>query len=181
MTVTVRVLREDDVPELTRLLVANREFLAPTDPERSDDYYTEGFQRRDTARLLELHGLGGVIPGVILLDGQLVGRVNVNNVVHGPFQSGDLGYWVARHVGGRGVATAAAAAMIDLAFGEYGLHRLQAGTLVDNLASQRVLARNGFTRIGLAEQYLRIAGRWQDHVLFQRLAGPPRGEGSTPA
>ena len=57
-----------------------------------------------------------------------------------------------------------------LAFHELGLHRLQADTLVHNAASQRVLARNGFTRIGLAPRYLRIAGRWQDHVLHQRLA-----------
>jgi ribosomal-protein-alanine N-acetyltransferase len=35
--------------------------------------------------------------------------------------------------------------------------------------SQRVLEHNGFLRFGLAPQYLRIAGRWQDHVLFQKL------------
>jgi ribosomal-protein-alanine N-acetyltransferase len=40
---------------------------------------------------------------------------------------------------------------------------------VDNVASQQVLVHNGFERIGLARRYLRIAGRWQDHVLFQRL------------
>jgi len=33
-----------------------------------------------------------------------------------------------------------------------------------------VLARNGFVRIGVAPSYLKIAGRWQDHVLFQRVA-----------
>ena len=44
------------------------------------------------------------------------------------------------------------------------------GTLVDNLASQRVLEKNGFDRIGLARRYLRIAGDWCDHVLFQRVA-----------
>jgi ribosomal-protein-alanine N-acetyltransferase len=59
---------------------------------------------------------------------------------------------------------------VALSFGEYGLHRLQAGTLVHNHRSQQVLERNGFTRIGLAPRYLRIAGEWQDHLLFQRLA-----------
>ena len=90
--------------------------------------------------------------------------------VRGPFLSGDLGYFVSRHVTGRGVATAAVAAMTRLAFGEAGLHRLRAGTLLHDAASQTVLRRNGFTPIGVAPRYLRIAGRWQDHLLFQVLA-----------
>ena len=49
-----------------------------------------------------------------------------------------------------------------VAFGELGLHRLQAETLLDNVASQKVLERNGFVRIGMAPTYLKIAGRWQD-------------------
>jgi [ribosomal protein S5]-alanine N-acetyltransferase len=36
-----------------------------------------------------------------------------------------------------------------------------------------VLAHNGFTLIGLAPSYLEIAGRWQDHLLFQRVAPAP--------
>ena len=59
--------------------------------------------------------------------------------------------------------------MIELAFGPWGLHRLEAGTLVDNVASQRVLRRNGFEQFGLAPRYLHINGEWRDHVLFQRL------------
>ncbi|MGY1634589.1 GNAT family N-acetyltransferase [Geodermatophilus sp. SYSU D01186] len=172
MDVTVRALTEDDVPALTRLLVANREFLAPWDPQRPDEYFTEDVQRAEARRTLERYRQGAVLPGVVLVDGEPAGRVNVNNVVRGSFLSGDLGYWVSEHVTGRGVATAAVAAMVGLAFGEAGLHRLQAGTLVHNSASQRVLRRNRFERIGFAPRYLRIAGRWQDHLLFQLLNEP---------
>ena len=62
----------------------------------------------------------------------------------------------------------ALAEVADDAFGPLGLHRLEAGTLVDNIGSQRVLEKNGFTRIGIAPRYLRIGGAWQDHLLFQR-------------
>ena len=168
--VTVRILTPDDVPALTALLVTNRNHLAPWDPVRPEGFSTEEFQRQDAARLLDLHRLGGILPGLVLLDGEPVGRITVNDVVHGPFLSGDLGYWVSRHVTGRGIATAAVAAMTRLAFGEAGLHRLQAGTLLHNAASQKVLRRNGFTPIGVAPRYLRIAGEWQDHLLFQLLA-----------
>jgi ribosomal-protein-alanine N-acetyltransferase len=168
--VTVRLLTEDDAPALAALLVANRDFLAPWDAARPEEYRTEEFQRRDAARLLELHRQGAVLPDVVVLDGEVVGRINVNDVVRGAFLSGHLGYWVAGHVTGRGVATAAVAAMTRTAFGDAGLHRLQAATLLHNAASRRVLERNGFTPIGVAPRYLRIAGRWQDHLLFQLLA-----------
>jgi ribosomal-protein-alanine N-acetyltransferase len=68
------------------------------------------------------------------------------------------------------VASAAVARLARLAFGELGLHRIEAGTLVHNLGSQRVLQRNGFQRYGLAPRFLKIAGQWRDHVLFQLLA-----------
>jgi ribosomal-protein-alanine N-acetyltransferase len=71
---------------------------------------------------------------------------------------------------GRGIATAAVAAAVELAFGDLRLHRLQAATLLSNHASQRVLEKNRFERIGVSPDYLRIAGRWQDHVLFARVS-----------
>ncbi|MGH3421007.1 MAG: GNAT family N-acetyltransferase, partial [Streptosporangiaceae bacterium] len=55
------------------------------------------------------------------------------------------------------------------AFDDLDLHRVEAGTLTHNIGSQKVLQRNGFERFGLAPSYLRIAGEWQDHILFQVL------------
>ena len=60
--------------------------------------------------------------------------------------------------------------VVEFAFGSGRLHRLQAATLVDNHASQRVLEKNAFERIGLARRYLHIGGDWRDHILFQRVA-----------
>ena len=75
-----------------------------------------------------------------------------------------------RPANGRGLATRAVAAIVAEAFGPIGLHRVEAGTQPENLASQRVLEKNGFVRIGLAPSYLRIAGEWRDHILYQRVA-----------
>lgn len=170
--VTVRIVREDDVPALTALLTADRGHLAPWDPQRPDDHWTEASQRQDAARLLDLHRQDRAIPGVIVEDGRLVGQVTVADVVRGPLQSGTLGYWVAGHATGRGAATAAAAARVRIAFDEAGLHRLEAGTLPHDTASRRVLVRTGFRRFGYAPRYLRIAGEWRDHVLVQLLDEP---------
>ena len=91
-------------------------------------------------------------------------------MIGGPLQVANLGYWVdaARH--GRGLATQAVAAVVEFAFSDAGLHRLEAGTLPDNVASQRVLEKNGFERYGLAHGLLLIGGVWRDHVLFERNA-----------
>ncbi len=107
-------------------------------------------------------------------SGELAGRINLNNIVRGAFQSGSLGYWVSAAENGRGLATAAVREMVQLAFGELRLHRVEAGTLLRNVGSQRVLERNGFVRYGMAPQYIKIAGQWQDHVLFQ-LISPESG------
>jgi [ribosomal protein S5]-alanine N-acetyltransferase len=99
--------------------------------------------------------------------GAVAGRITLNGIVRGAFQSCSVGYWVSEAVGGRGLATAALRDVKAAAFGALGLHRIQAETLVHNVASQRVLQRNGFSRVGLAPAYLKIAGRWQDCILYQ--------------
>lgn len=167
---TIRLALADDAGALADLLIRNREFLAPWDPVRDEAYYTAAGQRDLLTRSLRRFGAEAEWPGVILVDGDPVGRVNLNNVVRGAFCSADLGYWVDEAHNGCGVATAAVGAVIRVAFDDLGLHRVQAGTLLHNSGSQRVLERNGFTVIGVAPGYLEIAGRWQDHRLFQRLA-----------
>ena len=152
----------DDAEELVRLLSANRVFLAPSSPEQPEGFFTVEAQRE---RLGAAEHLFGIVD-----EGALAGTIALSNLVRGAFQSANLGYWVAEARNGRGLASSGVGAMVELAFGELGLHRLEAATLVDNVASMRVLERNRFARIGIARHYLQIAGEWRDHVLFQRTA-----------
>jgi ribosomal-protein-alanine N-acetyltransferase len=156
----IRPLTVDDAPELARILAANRRALAPFQPELPDDFWTVAGQR-ERIRLADCL--------YAILDAEaLAGTIGLSNLARGPFQSATVGYWVDDAKRGRGVATEAVCAMADLAFGKLGLHRLEAACLVDNIASQRVLEKSGFVRIGVAPRYLCIAGSWRDHVLFQR-------------
>jgi ribosomal-protein-alanine N-acetyltransferase len=66
--------------------------------------------------------------------------------------------------------TSAVCLMLDFAFRHLGLHRVEAACLPHNQASMRLLLRCGFAREGLARGYLKIAGEWQDHLLFARLS-----------
>lgn len=160
---TIRPLTLEDAGELSALLVENRDFLAPFQPVRDERFFTIEGQR---ARIEN----DGSQAFAILAGDRIAGTVAISNIVHGPFQSANLGYWVAERFNGRGLATRAVGESVELAFGEFGLHRLEAATLVDNVASQRVLEKNGFELIGLARRYHQIAGEWRDHLLFQRTA-----------
>jgi ribosomal-protein-alanine N-acetyltransferase len=161
----IRLLTVADAEELAALYLENREFLTPFEPDRDDDFFTAAHQRR------RIEAIGDDLwRWAIVADGRIAGMIGVADVIRGALQLGNVGYWVARSHNGRGLATAAVADVIEFAFGEAGLHRLEAGTLVDNHASQRVLQKNGFERYGLARKLLRVNGEWRDHVLFERVA-----------
>jgi [ribosomal protein S5]-alanine N-acetyltransferase len=162
----IRLLVPEDAEEVAELYVANRAFLAPFEPDRTEEFFTPAFQRRRIDTAGEDHWRWGIVNG-----DRLAGMVVLADVLRGALQVGNVGYWVDRKHNGSGLASAAVADVIEFAFGVAGLHRLEAGTLVDNHASQRVLEKNGFERYGLARKLLKINGEWRDHVLFARIAG----------
>lgn len=108
---------------------------------------------------------GHMIPLVIEVDGKFCGQLTIGNIIRGPLRSAWIGYWVAKDVGGGGVATAALALGLDHCFGPVGLHRVEATVRPENLASQAVLRNVGFRTEGLLERYLDVDGAWRDHLL----------------
>ena len=166
---STRLIAVEDAPALAELVQQNREFMADWDPIRPEDYFTPEGQRRAIEEALDSYADGVRVPHVILDGDRIVGRMTLSNIVRGAFQSCNLGYWVSQADNGHGLATAAVGDIMRVAFDEFGLHRIEAGTLLHNVASQRVLERNGFVRFGVAPRYLQIAGVWQDHALYQAL------------
>ena len=170
MPATTRLISVGDAERLARLQLSGRAFFAPWDPVRDDAYFTVEGQLAEAERALVRYGDGAVLPHVILDEHQrVVGRITLSGITRGAFQSCNMSYWVAPDNNGRGYAHDAARLMTTLAFGDLGLHRVQAETLTHNTRSQHVLRDVGFTRYGLAPHYLKIAGMWQDHVMYQLL------------
>ncbi|MFZ3557859.1 GNAT family N-acetyltransferase [Streptomyces sp. BH055] len=154
-----------DAPALADAVVRNREFMRPWEPYRPEGYYTA---REQAERITDRSGATW-----LLFDraagGRVVGRAALSGIHLGPLCSANLGYWVDADHRGRGLVPAAVEEVCRAARDELGLHRVEAGTLTDNEASQRVLAKCGFVRYGLAPKFLHINGGWRDHVLFQRI------------
>jgi|SRR5665213_984122 len=173
MSVT-RALVLNDAPALAEVLQANRDFLAPWQPNRPERYFTRDGQYEVVERLLQQQADGGAMP-LLILDqaGEIAGTVTLQSIIRGAFQSCSVGYWLVESAQGRGLATQAVREATDLAFQGLRLHRVQAETLTHNVRSQRVLDRLGFVQYGRAEAYLHIAGEWQDHLLYQLVTPTP--------
>jgi ribosomal-protein-alanine N-acetyltransferase len=168
-TVCVRVLRRSDAGPLADAYLRNREHLAPWEPLRFEEFFTAEGQAASIESKLGLFIAGTDVPWVLVEGARIIGVTNLSGIVRGPFLSAHLGYWVDKDMTRRGIGSAAVEFALQTARNELGLHRLQASTLPRNAASQRILKRAGFEEIGLATRYLRIAGSWQDHILFQRI------------
>ena len=165
----LRLRREHDAAALAAAYIRNRGHLAPWEPTRTERFFTEEGQLARSREFLALWERDLFLPLVIAHGDDIAGGVDLSEIVRGPMQSAMVGYWLDRSHMGQGLASTALDVVIGTARDQLGLHRLQAATLLHNHASQSVLTRTGFERIGVAPRYAKIAGRWQDHVLFQRI------------
>jgi ribosomal-protein-alanine N-acetyltransferase len=140
-------LRADHAPAVLAFERANRAYFATFINDRGDEFY-EHFTERYNA-LLEEQEAGTCVCHVLVgEDGTVLGRFNLYDLEDG---TADLGYRVAQHVAGRGVATATVQELCRLAAAQYGLRRLRAATTHENVASQKVLTKAGFVPAGPAE------------------------------
>ncbi|WP_433795917.1 GNAT family N-acetyltransferase [Actinoplanes sp. CA-252034] len=144
----IQRLRDDHAEALLAFEVTNREFFARTIPDRGDDYFTD-FSRRHTALLAEQSTGTCQFHVLVDEDGAVLGRFNLFDVAEG---SAELGYRVAEHATGRGLAKLGVRRVIDLARHDYGLTRLTAGAGRDNTASLAVLRATGFVAVGPSER-----------------------------
>jgi len=93
-----------------------------------------------------------------------IGTISFNNIVRGAFLSCHLGYKLDEEELNKGYITEAIKKGIDIVFNEIGLHRIEANIMPKNKRSLRVVEKLGFYNEGLAYKYLRINGKWEDHI-----------------
>jgi ribosomal-protein-alanine N-acetyltransferase len=143
-------LKQLDAGHASAILVfelANRAYFAASVSDRGDDFY-ERFQDRHSAMLAEQEA--GECAYYVLVDenGGILGRFNLYDLEDG---TAHLGYRVAQHVAGRGVATATVRELCRLAATRHRLRTLRAAASHANVASRRVLAKAGFVPVGPAD------------------------------
>jgi ribosomal-protein-alanine N-acetyltransferase len=169
--VFLRPLRQTDWREWAALREDSREFLVPWEPAWPHDALSRtAFRRRVRAYDREWQqGTGYSLMVVRRDDDILLGGLTLSNLRRGVAQCGSLGYWIGARYARQGYMTEGLAGMLTFCFEDLGLHRLEAACLPSNAASKRLLACMAFHEEGYARKYLRINGKWQDHVLFALL------------
>jgi [ribosomal protein S5]-alanine N-acetyltransferase len=108
---------------------------------------------------------------------RLVGQLTLGNIVRRAFCSAYAGYWVDSRVAGRGITPTALALVVDHAFGEGGLHRIEVNIRPDNLPSRRVVEKLGFRQEAYHHRYLHIDGDWRDHLGYAMTVEDVSSEG----
>ena len=139
-------LRADHAPAVLAFELANRAYFAASISDRGDQFF-ERFTERHSALLAEQEAGIGAFYVLVAEDGSVLGRFNLVFAGDG---TAELGYRVAQHVAGRGVATATVQDLCQVAAARHGLRTLRAATSRENTASQKVLAKAGFVPVGPA-------------------------------
>jgi [ribosomal protein S5]-alanine N-acetyltransferase len=101
---------------------------------------------------------------------RVLGAINLRNIVRGALMGGTLGYGLAPDAVGHGYMTESVRRVVEIAFEDLDLHRVEVNIMPRNARSLAVAERSGFVREGLSPRYLQIYGRWEDHVRLARVA-----------
>ena len=102
-------------------------------------------------------------------DDALAGVVNFSEIVRGVFQSAYVGYYAFEPLAGDGYMAEGFALALEFAFRRLKLHRVEANVQPANHRSLALVERLGFEREGYSRRYVKIGGRWRDHVRFSML------------
>lgn len=171
----LRTIGEDQAAAVRDYFARNDTFRRPWSPAPPDDFLTPEHQAQRLAGEAAAALAGQayrlwLFPREAAPADQPIGFVGVSNIVRGAFQSCHLGYEIDGAVGGRGLMTEAAGAVVDWIFAELGLHRIEANIMPRNARSIRVAQKLGFIWEGRSPRYLRIAGAWETLDHYVRLA-----------
>lgn len=157
----------DDAGAMLDYYQRNRLNFQPWEPTRNDSFFTVQSMR---ARISAMNETMAMQQSLHLLlrepdSAGVIGECGFTNIMRGPFQACHLGFSICQGYQGKGLVFEGLRCAIDFVFSELALHRVMANYRPENERSERLLRRLGFEREGYARSYLKIDGRWQDHIL----------------
>jgi RimJ/RimL family protein N-acetyltransferase len=100
---------------------------------------------------------------LIIYDEAIAGVVNLNEIVYGAFKSAYMGYYGVKQFAGKGIMLEGMRLVVESAFNDLGLHRLEANIQPDNIRSINLVKKLGFSKEGFSPKYLYINNQWCDH------------------
>lgn len=167
--IELKVLTVDDAKEMQEYYRKNKDHLSKYEPKRDNSFYSLEAQRQILIESYKQFLNGTGVNFGIFKDKKLIGKIQISGIIIGVFQSGIVGYSIDEKQQGKGYMKEALQLVIDYAFKEMCLHRIEASTLIDNKRSQAVLKACKFQELGINRKYLFINGKWTDHITFYKI------------
>ncbi len=167
----VRTFQEKDAQSLMGLVSRNKYFWSTYEPLQRPEYYTVDAQYKKIQESLYLmNSKREYTFGIYELGtNNLIGHISLYAIKRLPYSSAFVGYAMDEIYVGKGIVSEAVELVVQFAFEQIGLHRVEAYVSTENNASIRVLEKSGFQREGLLRKLLYINGQWVDHYMYARL------------
>ena len=168
--ITIKLLNIGDMKELLEFEIKNRSFFEETCLTRGDSYYEFKYFKDIVSELISEQNKGMHYMYIARnSEDNIVGRVNLVDVVRGNFNKAEIGYRIGKEYTGRGYGEKAVKLALYDAANKYKLHRIEAGVSTENIASQKVLIKNGFSKVGTYNKYIFLNGKWCDSIIFEKV------------
>ena len=167
--ISLRIIKARDAKTLERLVISNRPWLKPWEATNPNGPTSFDFKAQVRGLLRQLENDEG-LPFLILYKGEVVGQLNVANILHGSVSSCVIGYWIIPEVAGNSITPTAVALAMDYVYKVVGLHRVEIDIRPENGASIRVVQKLGLRYEGLKKNYIHINNAWRDHYVFALTA-----------
>ena len=165
--ISLELMSEENSIDVYSFEKENREYFEQNLPPRPGNYFDpEGFKEITRELLMEQDNHDAYMHLIRDSQGIMVGRINLN-VLESDRKTAELGYRIGENFTNLGYASKAVKLVLDKAFHTYGLDRIIAGTAMDNLASKRVLLKNGFTFSRAIENDFQINNEWVHTAVFE--------------
>ena len=169
--VYLRPPKRRDAIKWQKLRLSSKSFLSPWEPQ----WDASSCSRRAFMRYLKNSSyLANIDRSYSFLifkeeDKNLVGGINVFNVRRGVSQSSSIGYWIGKKYSRKGYMSEALQILLPSLFVDLRLNRIEAAVLKNNKPSRNLLEKIGFIQEGICRSYLKIDGKWQDHIMYSLL------------
>lgn len=163
----IRMVEFGDTEALSQFYLTNEDFFRPWEPLRGDGYHSlENWNKRLYSWVSEQESRRAAYFLMIEeTNGDIVGICSLTNMIFGPFMACHMGFGVSQKYEGKGKMIMLCQHAIEYGFCELGLNRIMANYMPANCRSATLLGRLGFVIEGSAKRYLKINGRWEDHIL----------------
>lgn len=167
--VILRNLTPSNAEEILEYYKKNMKYLAPFEPTKDNNFYTLEIQRKILNKSYREFLNGITVELGIFKEERLIGKIKLSRILHGSFKNGILGYSIDEDEQSKGYMKESVKLLLEYAFDECELHRVEASALVNNKRSREVLTKCGFKLTGINEKYLLINGKWEDHATYYIL------------